>query len=460
MTSIKSVLFFISMMVAGSAFAQQTHSLTVKQAVELAFQNVIDIKNAEIDYRNQEALNTETFGRALPQVSGNIGTNYYLKLPQFLFPNAQDAGIYNILLKENLLPQGTVIPPVTFQEVSFLQPWNLNVGATVQQLLFQPDVFVGLIARKTALDFYGSAIEQTKDRIKDSAYRRYYAILITQRQLYFIDESMKRLEKLYRDDSIMYKNGFAERLDLDRVQVQINNLQATRSMVQNSVTLAYAAMKFALGIPQRDSIVLQEELSNEKLKEGILDASFKYEDRAEIRTLEQNKKLLELDVLRNKLGYLPIVALTGNYSINGMGPKFFTSSETRWLNSSFIGLNVAVPIFDGFQRKYRTQQAQYKVDKLENTITNVKQVIDLQQVATRESLRSALLNLDAQERNVQLAERVYNTTKLKFQEGLGSSFEVLQADADFQTAQANYFNALYNATVARISYLSSLGKLD
>lgn len=460
MISIKSLLFFILTGVAGSAFAQQTHRLTVKQAVELAFQNVIDIKNAEIDYRNQEALNNETFGRALPQVSGNIGTNYYLKLPQFLFPNAQDAGIYNILLKENLLPPGTVIPPVTFQEVSFQQPWNLNVGATFQQLLFQPDVFVGLIARKTALDFYGSAIEQTKDRIKDSAYRRYYAILITQRQLYFIEESMKRLEKLYRDDSIMYKNGFAERLDLDRVQVQINNLQATRSMVQNSVTLAYAAMKFALGIPQKDSIVLLEELSNESLKEGILDASFKYEDRAEIRTLEQNKKLLELDVLRNKLGYLPTVALTGNYSINGMGPKFFTSSETRWLNSSFIGLNVAVPIFDGFQRKYRTQQAQYRVDKLDNTITNVKQVIDLQQVATRESLRSALLNLDAQERNVQLAERVYNTTKLKFQEGLGSSFEVLQADADFQTAQANYFNALYNATVARISYLSSLGKLD
>ncbi|MFN2458445.1 MAG: TolC family protein [Chitinophagaceae bacterium] len=460
MKQLKLIGNLLLLFVAGTTKAQQIHTLTVKEAVELAYKNVIELKNAQIDYRNQEALNKEIFGRALPQVSGNIASSYYIKLPQILFPNAQDAGIYNILVKENLLPQGTTIPPVTFQPVSFQQPWNLNLSASVQQLLFQPDVFVGLIARKTALDLQSATIEQTKERIKDSAYSRYYAILIAQKQLVFMDESLKRLEKLYRDDSIMYKNGFAERLDLDRVQVQLNNLRSTRSVVENGVKMGYAAMKFSLGLPQRDSVVLKAELTNEKIKEGILDDGFKYEDRAELRTLAQNRKLLELDVKRNELGYLPTVALSANYALNGMGQKFFTDNGTLWLKSSFIGLNVSVPIFDGFQRKYRTQQAQYRVEKLDNTITNVKQVIDLQQEITRESLKSALLNLDAQERNVQLAERVYNTTKLKFQEGLGSSFEVLQADADVQTAQANYFNALYNATVARISYLSSLGKLE
>jgi len=54
---------------------------------------------------------------------------------------------------------------------------------------------------------------------------------------------------------------------------------------------------------------------------------------------------------------------------------------------------------------------------------------------------------------------VYNGTKTKFEQGVGSSFEVLQADTDFQTAQSNYFSALYNAVVAKVSYLYSLGKL-
>ncbi|MBD0377799.1 MAG: TolC family protein [Flavisolibacter sp.] len=447
------------LLLAGLVQAQQRHELTVKEAVELAYKNVVELKNVQLDYKIQEAQNKEITGRALPQVSSNASANYYLSLPKFLFPNAQEAGIYSVLLKEGLLPQGTRIPPVTFQQVSFQLPWNLSVGASVQQLLFQPDVFVGLQARQAALDYATANIEQTKEKIKDSAYRRYYAILITEKQLHFIDESIIRLEKLYRDDSIMYKNGFAERLDVDRVLVQLNNLRSTRSIVENSVQLSYAAMKFALGLPQQDVVVLKENLTTEKIKEGILEPGFKYEDRAVIRTLSQTQRLQELDVRRNRLSNLPTVALSGNYSINAMGQKFFTNPSTIWLNSSFIGLNVALPIFDGMQRKYRIQQAQLKVQKVENTIMNVKQAIDFEQVVTWESLKNALLNLDAQERNLQLAEKVYNTTKLKFEQGLGSSFEVLQSDADYQTAQANYFNALYNATVARVGYLSALGRL-
>ncbi|MBD0296134.1 MAG: TolC family protein [Flavisolibacter sp.] len=447
------------LLLAGLVQAQQRHELTVKEAVELAYKNVVELKNVQLDYKIQEAQNKEIIGRALPQVSSNASANYYLSLPKFLFPNAQEAGIYSVLLKEGLLPQGTQIPPVTFQQVSFQQPWNLSVGASVQQLLFQPDVFVGLQARQAALDYATANIEQTKEKIKDSAYRRYYAILIAEKQLHFIDESIIRLEKLYRDDSIMYKNGFAERLDVDRVLVQLNNLRSTRSIVENSVQLSYAAMKFALGLPQQDVVVLKENLTTEKIKEGILEPGFKYEDRAVIRTLSQTQRLQELDVRRNRLSNLPTVALSGNYSINAMGQKFFTNPSTIWLNSSFIGLNVALPIFDGMQRKYRIQQAQLKVQKVENTIMNVKQAIDFEQVVTWESLKNALLNLDAQERNLQLAEKVYNTTKLKFEQGLGSSFEVLQSDADYQTAQANYFNALYNATVARVGYLSALGRL-
>jgi outer membrane protein TolC len=257
----------------------------------------------------------------------------------------------------------------------------------------------------------------------------------------------------------MFQNGFAERLDLERVQVQLNNLRTNQNVVENAITLSYAALKFALGLPQQDTVVLREALTTESVKQNLLDESFAYENRAEIRTLDFSKRLQELDVKRHKLGYLPTVALAGNYTINGLGKKFFTSPETFWIKSSYVGVNVNVPIFDGFQRKYKTQQAQLNVEKVENTITNVKQAIDFEQVVTKESLKNALLNLDIQNRNLALAEKVYNTTKLKFEQGLGSSFEVLQADADFQTSQSNYFNALYNAVIARISYQYALGKL-
>ncbi|HVG13132.1 MAG TPA: TolC family protein [Flavisolibacter sp.] len=455
----KIITGLVLLLLAGSVNAQQRHELTVREAVDMAFKNVIQVKNAEIDYRIQEAQNKEIFGRALPQVSANVGTQYYIKLPQVLFPQS-DASVYNVLKNQNLIPQSTAVPDPILVPFSFQQPWNLALGATVQQLLFQPEVFVGLQARKTALNLSAAILEQTKEGVKDSAYRRYYAILIAEEQLDFIDTSIKRLEKLYRDDSIMYVNGFAERLDLDRVQVQLNNLRTNRNIVANAVTISYAALKFSIGVPQEDTVVLKETISPETLKDGLLETGFTYEDRAEIRTLQVSRELQQLDVKRNKLAGLPTAALAGNYSVNGQGQKFFTDNETRWLKSLYVGLNISVPIFDGFQRKYRTQQSQLRVDKIDNNIINVKQVIDLQRTISQESLKSALLNLDVQERNQQLAQRVYNATKLKFEEGLGSSFEVLQADTDFQTAQFNYFNALYNATVARIGYQSSLGKLQ
>ena len=447
-----------ALLISVVARAQQKYELSVKEAVELAYKNVIELKNAQIDYDIQAARNKEILGQALPQLTGNAAANYYLKLPILLFPQS-DQSIYNVLIREGLIPSSTKAPPPSFVPFSFQQPWNLNFGATLSQLLFQPDVFVGLQARQSALAYNQALIEQTKDKIKDSAYNRYFAILIAQKQLHFLNESVKRLEKLYHDDSIMYKNGFAEHLDLDKVQVQLNNLKTTQTVVENAVTLSYAAMKFALGVSQKDTVVLKEDLSIENLKEGILDESFKYEDRPEIRTLGITQRLQQLDIKRNKLSILPTVGLAANYTVNAMGQKFFTDPNTLWFKSSYVGMSVNLPLFNGFQRKYKIEESRLSLKKVENGIENLKQAIDLEQVITKASLKNALLNLDIQQRNLDLAEKVYNATKLKFEQGLGSSFEVLQSDTDYQTAQSNYFNALYNAMVAKTGYLHSLGKL-
>jgi outer membrane protein len=432
------MLMAVLLLISSQLKAQQRYELTVQQAVEMAFKNLTDVKNAQLDYQIQQAQNKEITGRALPQVTGAMGALHYLETPVILFDN------------------GTGTP----QKISIQQPWNANAGITLQQLLFQPDVFVGLQARKTALALSQAQLEQVKERVKDSAYKKYYAILIAEKQLQFLNEGIKRLEKLYSDDSIMFQNGFVERLELDKVQVQLTNLQTTRNVVENYVKLAYGALKYSIGASQKDTVVLKEELSVDKIREGILDESFNYTDRPEIRALENAKKLQQLDLKRNKLGYIPTFSAVANYTVNGMGKEFIADRSTTWLRSSYVGVNLSIPIFDGFQRKYKIQQSRFNVEKANNNIENVKQLIDLEQFAMRETVKNSLLNLDAQQRNMQLAERVFNTTKIKFQEGLGSSFEVLQADADYQTAQANYFYALYNAIVAKISYQRSMGKLN
>lgn len=456
-------LLCLVVLMAGTGYnatAQHKYELSVKEAVELAFKNVTEVKNATLDVDIQRAQNRQITGQALPQLSGNASISRYLELPQILFPDGSQAGVYNVLINEGLLPQSTKVPTPGLRPVSFFQPWNASASANLSQLLFQPDVFVGLQARKTAINYSQANLEVVKERIKDSAYRRYYAILIAQKQSEFLQSGIQRLQKLYHDDSIMYVNGFAERLDLDKVQVQLTNLQTSQIVLHNSIQLAYAALKYSIGVAQTDTVELKELLSNEELKQGVLDEGFTYNDRKEYKLLDYARQLQVLDVRRYKLGYLPTLSTALSYTAQGQGQKFITDKNTFWLRNSLVSLNLNVPLFDGFQRKYKVQQAQLNLQKVNNSVDNLKQVIDLQKTISKASLTNTLLNLDAQERNVQLAETVYNTTKKKFESGLGSSFEVLQADNDWQTAQSNYFNSLYNAVVARIGFLSALGKLQ
>src|SRR5688572_28323734 len=166
MKTMKQLLTGLLVLWTGSIHAQQRYELTVREAVDLAFKNVIEIKNAQIDYQIQEAQNKELLGKVYPQLTGAVGANHYIKLPGILFPDYTGTAVYKILSEEGV-KDGAGFPinkevPLVYREVSFQQPWNFTAGATLSQLLFQPDVFVGLQARETALNLSASQIEQVK----------------------------------------------------------------------------------------------------------------------------------------------------------------------------------------------------------------------------------------------------------------------------------------------------------
>jgi outer membrane protein len=162
-------LLFLSV----SSQAQKKYELTVQQAVDMAFNNLADVKNAQLDYRIQEEQNKGIEGQVYPQISGTAGLQYYIQTPKILFPDASQSAIYDVLIKEHLLPDNTKVPIPTVQALSFYRPWNSTFGATLTQLLFQPDVFVGLQARKASLQYAQSNIDQVKEQVKDSAYKKY-----------------------------------------------------------------------------------------------------------------------------------------------------------------------------------------------------------------------------------------------------------------------------------------------
>lgn len=467
--NLNRIFVLLLLMVTGfvTGAQQKVYTISVGQAVEIAFQNVEAIKNARLDHRITAARNNEITGMAYPQVSADLQGNHYLKLPLIQFPDATEDAIYKVLQREGVKDaNGQPIDPdnaeFNVNNFSFQAPWNFSGGLTVSQLLFEPQVFVGLQARKTLLESSEINIKVEEDRIRQGVYNSYYAVLIGEKQLSFVQESIKRLEKLASDMEVMFKNGFAEKLDIDKTTVTLNNTKSVENQLKNGIAVGYAALKATMGLHQLDSIILTDKLEDYNIKDGLLEDDFSYENRNEIKLLHKAIDLQKYDIKRYKLSYFPTVSMFFNYNRTGQRNanfESFTNKPWFWYNTSIIGLNVNVPIFDGFQKKNKIKQSQYNLEKVMNTLDNAKRGIDLERTAARNTLTNALLTLDVQEKNMELAGKVYTTVKKKYEQGLGSSFEVLQADTDMQQAQSNYFRSLYDAIIARIGYLKALGKL-
>ena len=450
------------------AFSQKVYTVTSEQAADLAILHAQDLKNLELDLEIQKMMNKEVLSSVYPQISASGQATYYTNLPLIQFPTS-DISVYQVLEKEGVRDGSgnpIDISKASFgvQPVSFFAPFNTQFGINAQQLIFQPDVFIAVTARQSVLDYAQNNVDVARYKAREQVMKSYYAVLIGKKQQEVLNASLQRLNTLYSEMQEMFKKGFVEKLEIDRIQVSLNNTRSALNQIDNGVVISEALLKSTMGLTQKDSLILIESLDEAKLQEAMLlnATSFEYQNRPEIRLLETVKKLQDIELNRYRLSTLPTVSAfyqlqrsgqrNENFDINGRGPWF-------WYTAGLVGLSVNQPIFSGFQRKYRMSQAKLKIQKVENSYAQLVSAIDMEQDITRRSFANAMINIETQQRNVDLAASVFETTKKKYQAGLGSSFELVQTDADLQRANGGYYQALYEAHVARISYIKSIGKL-
>lgn len=450
------------------AIGQVSHNLSSEQAVALALQNATVLKNLRLDENIQLLNNKEITGMAYPQISASGQGSYYTNLPQVQFPSS-NFPIYQVLQDEGVRDQnGNAITTnkatTTSQALSFVAPLNLQFGVSVNQLLFQPDVFIALQAKETVLQYSRDNTKVTENSIKESVQKTYYSVLIAEAQQRVMESTLSRLNQLSTEMNEMYKAGFVEKLDIDKLAVSVNNTRTAINQMANNIKISKALLKNTIGLPAGDEINLTEELEPTSLNEALLESAsnFNYENRSEINLLFTARKLQEIDVKRQKSAYLPTVAAFYQFQRAGQrNPDFTPPGENPWFwyNTGLLGLSVNQPIFDGFQIKNKIGQAELRLQKVDNALNELKTAIDMERDIARSSLSSALLNLEIQQRNTDLAREVFEVTKKKYESGIGSSLELIQADTELQRSQGAYFQALYDCYVARIDWNKALGRL-
>lgn len=422
---------------------QKIHRLSIQEAVAYAKANSYQVKKALEDIRIQSQVNREITASALPQVNGSFNLVDNIKIPVSLVPGEFFGGA-----------------PGSFIPVQFGVKYSATLGAELNQVLFDGQVFVGLQARNAAMDFARKNAEITEEGIAVNVHKVYYQLLIGNAQLDLFHDNIERISKLLHDTREIYNNGFAEQLDVDKVSVTLTNLKTDSLKVNTQLNNGYLGLKMLIGMPLSDSLVLTDQLTEELIKDNLLDSAYQYKDRREFQLLEIGKSLNDYNVKRYKYTALPSLSLYGNYFTNAQRNEFdFVKSGGRWFQFGAVGLRLSVPIFDGFRRKALLEQARSSVRKSEFDLELLKLSIDNDVAAARNRYRDAVLAVDAQRQNVELAERVYDQTKKKYEQGLGSNIEINTAQTELRSAQTNLYAALYDAAIARVDYLKATGKI-
>lgn len=423
---------------------------SLDQAVDFALQNNVNVKNAQIDAASANARVGEIRGIGLPQVSASGQVMHYFQVQRSVFEN----GSGFITIPD--VPIGALIP------VQFQLRNTATVTLSASQLLFDGSYLIGLKAAKTYKELSSKSLAASKIDVTEAVTKAYYSVLVNRDRLRLLDINVGRLDTILRETRAMYENGFVEKIDLDRLEVQLNNLNTEKQKVERLAELGDYLLKFQMGLAMTERVALTDSISRNALDNfaAPVVSDFNYNQRIEYSLLQTQRELANLDVKNKRAGYLPQLAAFGTFGYNPSATKFENLTQReRWLDYSLVGLQLNVPIFDGFQKHFKVQQSKLTLQKAEQSQTLLENSIDLQIRQSVTTLTNALETLKSQQRNMDLAREVERVTRIKYQQGVGSNLEVVTAVSDYREAETNYYTALYDAIIARVDYQKATGTL-
>lgn len=424
------ILFPPSMLTAQKEKRDTMQGATIQGCVQYALTHQPIIKEALIDEKITEENIKTRLADWYPQI--NLAASYQ--------NNLQSPTAY---LQGNYITTGT-------QNVS-------NYGFTGTQNIFNRDL---LLASRTAKDVRRNISEITDSNrisVASQVSKAFYAVLLTQKQADVLQEDIVRLNRSLQDAYNQYKGGIVDKTDYKRATISLNNAKAQFLQQEDQLVSNYFYLKQLMGYPDSASLELQYD-STKLEADAYIDTlqQINYENRIEYKLLLTQKRLQQFNLKYYKWGFLPSVSAFGNYTIDYLSNQF-SKLYSQSFPTSYIGLQLAFPIFQGFKRMHQIRAAEYQVDRVNWEVVNLKSFITSQYAQALAAYKGNLANYIALKENVQLAKDVYNVIRLQYQQGIKTYLDVIVAESDLRTSQLNYYTSLYQLLQSKIDVQKSLG---
>ncbi|MFW6218530.1 MAG: TolC family protein [Bacteroidota bacterium] len=437
------------------------YHFSLAEAQAYALENNTKIVNAKYDVEIADARVWETTAMGLPQVSGSVDYQHIPgEIPTVDFAggiNEVFAAIFEALQREGI----QVDVPMGF-EGQESEPVKLAVknsttySATLSQLIFSGEYFVGLQASRTYKQLSKNSLENTELAIKENISMSYFTILSLEKNKIILDSSLMNLKSSIRDTRAMYETGMVEETDIDQLVLNAGNVENSLKSVERTIEISYKLFKIQMGLPLETKVQLTENIDNIlfNLKIESPDVSgFNAEENISYKIAETQEKLDELNMKREKAMYLPSLNAFYSYQDKTNAPDFdFTINH-------IIGFNISVPIFSSGMRNAKVKQARLEMIKSRNDKQLLEENLNMQVQQARYDYESAHEKYQIQRKNMELSKKIHEKTRVKFEQGVASSLDLTQAHGQYLDSTSKYTSAVIDLLNARINLDKILNRL-
>lgn len=455
------LIILVAMIIIAS---NELHSrvLTLDSAIAIALQNNNDVRIAQLELDRANAAVKEAYGYAMPTVDFSTQFTHFIEKPQMPFPDFNallNNATYGVLFKEKLVPQdNSKMMPMETKLQSFALANSYTTTLQLQQVLFSSTVFKGIsssgIYRNLAREALISKINSTISNVK----KAFYGALLSQEVLKITKESLKNAEDNLSSVRALYKQGMVAEFDAMRAEVQVENIRPLVLQMESNLETVLNNLKVVLGMPQEESIELKGEI--QFIKANLSDDAEMMkqvrQNNPDLKTLKVKRDfdeaLIDLDIST----FYPTIAGFGSYSLSGSSDKF----DFQNYNQAVVGLSLSINLFNGWRTTQRIEQGQINVMKTEESIAQLENFISAQVKSKLLELKKIESNIQAQDRNVELAQKTYDIAQLRYKNGTGNQLEIENAEMSLRQAKTNRLQSVYQYNTILFDIEALIGKVE
>ena len=439
---------------------------TLEGAINYALQAHVSMRVADLQGDDAEWAYKEGLAIGLPKLSIDTRYSYSYIRPKVVIEDFISPILVGVLNQTSIAPEleGFGGDSPTTVEAAFVRRHQFTAGLNMSVFVFNGNYLRGLKVGKMYMDLARRQKVLTAQQIRTNVTNAFNNVIVTKKNITTIDNNISNVDKLLSETTALYENGFAEALDVDRLNLSREILTSERAKLDRLMAVSKNVLKYQMAYPLEQSIEIEEKLEEDVdiilLQNVDLKDDIDYSKRPEYGLLQEAIELDKWDLKRIKAGYMPSIYASASLEENLQRDNLFDGNESGWLPNGVLGLTANIPIYDGGDTKAKIQRKKIVLEKREIELSEFNRALALQIFNARTELINAKSNLQNAKRTLELSQKVFDTSQIKYTNGVGSSLELTQAENGLYDAQANYINAMYDILVAQAALDIATGEIN